>query len=323
MVIRAGRVLVTGGAGMVGSTIVDQLLDQEVDEIVVIDDFTRGRRENLRSALQRGRVRVTEGDIRDRDLVAKTMEGVEIVFHQAALRVTQCAAEPRAAVGVLVDGTLNVAEAAVAAGVSRVVAASSASVYGAAVEFPTPEAHHPYANRTLYGAAKAFSEGLLRSFHDTSGLDYVALRYFNVYGPRMDTAGRYTEVLVRWMERVDAGLPPVIFGDGSQTLDLVHVDDVARANLLAAATDSTDEVVNIGSGTETSLRDLAVAVVTAMGSCLEPEYAPGRTVNDVPRRLADTTRARSVLGFRAEVSLHEGLGRLVEWWRNRHDPPRP
>ena len=181
-------------------------------------------------------------------LVASLMAGIDLVFHQAAIRITQCATEPRLALEVLVDGTYEVVEAAADAGVRKVVAASSASVYGLAEEFPTAEQHHPYANDTLYGAAKTFNEGLLRSFHAMRGLDYVALRYFNVYGPRMDIHGLYTEVLIRWMERIEAGQPPLILGDGEQTMDFVFTEDIARANLLAAASDATDEVFNIGSG---------------------------------------------------------------------------
>src|SRR5580693_3116793 len=255
--IRGARCLVTGGAGTIGSTIVDQLTDAGAAEVIVLDNFVRGRRENLATALASGKVQVTDGDIRDRQLVAKVMAGVDVVFHQAAIRITQCATDPRLAVEVLVDGTYEVVEAAANAGVRKVVAASSASVYGLATEFPTAEDHHPYANDTLYGAAKTFNEGLLRSFHAMRGLDYVALRYFNVYGPRMDIYGLYTEVLIRWMERIEAGQAPLILGDGTQTMDFVFTEDIARANLLAAEAGITDEVINIGTGTETSLTELA------------------------------------------------------------------
>src|SRR5262249_10434439 len=190
-------------------------------------------------------------------LVRRLMQGVDLLFHQAAIRITQCSSEPRLALEVLVDGTYEVIEAAVEAGVRKVVAASSASVYGGAEEFPTTERHHPYNNDTLYGAAKTFNEGLLRSFHAMRGLDYVALRYFNVYGPRMDIHGRYPGVLTGGMERTAAGQPPLILGDGLQTMDFVYTEDIARANLLAADGDVTDEVFNIASSTETSLIELA------------------------------------------------------------------
>jgi UDP-glucose 4-epimerase len=313
--MRGERAFITGGAGAVGSNIADQLVQAGASEVVVLDNFVRGRRENLDWAVANGPVRVVQGDVRDRELVAELTRGMDVVFHQAALRITQCAEEPRLALEVMVDGTYNVIEAALREGVRRVVAASSASVYGLAEAFPTTELHHPYANDTLYGAAKTFNEGMLRSFHSMRGLDYVALRYFNVYGPRMDIHGVYTEVLVRWMERIEAGQPPLILGDGSQTMDFVYIEDVARANLLAAQVETTDAVFNVASGVETSLLELANALIVAMGAEVPVEFGPERAVNKVPRRLADTTLAREPLGFEAEVDLEEGLRRLVSWWR--------
>jgi UDP-glucose 4-epimerase len=313
-----GRVLVTGGAGTIGSTIVDQLVDRDVAEIVVLDNLVRGRRDNLSAALATGRVELVDGDIRDRALLARLLRGTDVVFHQAAIRITQCAEEPRTALEVLVDGTFDVLEAAVEAGVRKVVAASSASVYGLADRFPTSEDHHPYHNRTFYGAAKVFNEGMLRSFAEMYGLRYVALRYFNVYGPRMDIFGVYTEVLVRWIERIAAGEPPLILGDGKQTMDFVYVEDVARANILAAEADVTDQSFNVASGVEVSINDLADALLKVMGSDQSPEYGPARSVNAVPRRLAETANAAEQLGFVARVGLHEGLERLVEWWQQSH-----
>jgi len=313
--LRGERALVTGGAGAIGSHVVDQLIAAGAEEVVVLDNFVRGRRQNLRKALATGQIRLVDGDIRDAALVSRLMRDVDIVFHLAAIRITQCAEEPRLALEVLVDGTFNVLAEAAREGVRKVVASSSASVYGLAEQFPTPETHHPYANTTLYGAAKVFNEGLLRSFHAMAGLDYVALRYFNVYGPRMDVHGLYTEVLVRWMERISDGSPPLIYGDGSHTMDFVHVEDVARANILAATADVTDEVFNIASGEETSLADLASMLLHAMGSPLATQFGPERHVNAVPRRLADTSRARDRLGFAAAVALEPGLLGLVEWWQ--------
>jgi UDP-glucose 4-epimerase len=316
-VITGQRCLVTGGAGTIGSTIVDQLVAAGAGEIIVLDNLVRGRRENLAEALGSGRVRLEEGDIRDTALVRRLMSGIDLVFHQAAIRITQCASEPRLALEVLVDGTYEIIEAAADAGVRKVVAASSASVYGLADHFPTTERQHPYDNDTLYGAAKTFNEGLLRSFHAMRGLDYVALRYFNVYGPRMDIHGLYTEVLIRWMERIEAGQPPLILGDGLQTMDFVYTEDIARANLLAASSDATDQVFNIASSTESSLIDLAEALQRAMGSDLELEFGPPRGVNGVTRRLADTSAAAQVLGWKADIGLDEGLTRLVAWWRGQ------
>jgi len=316
-VITGQRCLVTGGAGTIGSTIVDQLVAAGAGEIIVLDNLVRGRRENLAEALDSGRVRLEVGDIRDAALVRQLMSGIDFVFHQAAIRITQCASEPRLALEVLVDGTYEIVEAAADAGVRKVVAASSASVYGLADHFPTTERQHPYGNDTLYGAAKTFNEGLLRSFHAMRGLDYVALRYFNVYGPRMDIHGLYTEVLIRWMERIEAGQPPLILGDGLQTMDFVYTEDIARANLLAATSDATDQVFNIASSTETSLVELAEALQRAMGSDLELEFGPPRGVNAVTRRLADTSAAAQVLGWKADIGLDEGLSRLVAWWRGQ------
>ncbi len=316
---RGSRFLITGGAGLIGSHIADMLVQEKrhlnCREIVVFDNFVRGRRENLEWAVANGPVTIIEGDIRDWEHLAKAMEGIDVVFHQAAIRITQCAEEPRLALEVMADGTFNVLEAAVMTGVKKVVAASSASIYGLAETFPTGEGHHPYNNRTLYGAAKAFNEGLLRSFREMYGLGYVGLRYFNVYGPRMDVYGVYTEVLIRWMERIASGLPPLILGDGLQTMDFVYVEDVARANILAAQSDATDLVLNIASGVETSLNELARTLLDVMGSRMSPEYGPERRVNPVSRRLADISRAKEILGYEPRVNLRDGLAQLVEWWQ--------
>lgn len=309
------NVLITGGAGLIGSHIADLLVREDDPEILILDNFVRGRHENLSWATANGHIRIVEGDIRDTALLRKVMQGVDVVFHQAAIRITQCAEEPRLALEVLTEGTFNVLEGAAACGVRKVVAASSASVYGLAESFPTSESHHPYHNRTLYGAAKAFNEALLRSFHEMYQLPYVALRYFNVYGPRMDIYGAYTEVLIRWMERIAAGKPPLILGSGNQTMDFVFVEDVARANVLAAKSEVQDEVFNVASGVESSLNDLAQMLLKVMGSNLAVEYGPERKVNAVSRRLADTSKARQMLGFSAGVPLEEGLKRLVDWWQ--------
>ncbi|MGC5020492.1 NAD-dependent epimerase/dehydratase family protein [Micromonospora sp. DT47] len=314
--IEGARALVTGGAGTIGSHVVDELVRGGAAEIVVLDNLVRGRRANLGWALENGPVRLVEGDIRDAALVHQVTRGKDLVFHLAAIRITQCAEEPRLANEVLVGGTFNVLEAAAAERVGKVVASSSASVYGLAEQFPTTERHHPYNNDTFYGAAKAFNEGMLRSFHSMYGLDYVALRYFNVYGPRMDIHGLYTEVLIRWMERIESGTSPLILGDGLQTMDFVHVADIARANILAARADVTDDIFNIASGTETSLKQLARALSEVMKSDLVPEHGPARAVNGVTRRLADTSAAADKLGFRAGIGLHEGLQGLVDWWRS-------
>ncbi len=316
MQISGANILVTGGCGLIGSTTIDLLLrEHSPARIVIFDNFSRGTLTNVEQALKDPRVTLVRGDIRDAQAVHEAMKGMDAVIHMAALRITACAAEPREAMEVMCVGSFNVVEAAQAAGVRKVIAASTASIYGLADQFPTREDHHPYNNRTWYGASKIMLEGLLRSFNDMYGLPYVALRYFNVYGPRMDIHGKYTEVLIRWMERIDSGQPPLILGDGTQTMDFVYIDDVARANVLALQSDVSDEVFNVASGTETSLNDLAAALLRVMGSDLKPEYGPERKVNPVSRRLADTSKAERMLGFRAAFGLEEGLRRLVEWWR--------
>jgi UDP-glucose 4-epimerase len=313
--LQGARVLVTGGAGTIGSTIVDHLITAGVERVDVLDNLVRGRRANLDKAAASGRVELIEGDLRDRDLVHDLTRGKDIVFHQAAIRITQCAEEPRLALEVLVDGTFNVLEAAAAHRIDKLIAASSASVYGMAETFPTTERHHHHNNDTFYGAAKSFNEGMARSFRAMTGLDYVLLRYFNVYGPRMDVHGLYTEVLVRWMERIADGQPPLIYGDGLQSMDFIHTTDVARANILAAGSDAREGVYNIASGTETSLLELAEALLRAMDSGLQVEHGPDRAVNGVIRRQADTSAAKLDLGFIAETGLEDGLRELVDWWR--------
>lgn len=309
-------ILVTGGAGFIGSHIVDLLLRHGVGEIVVLDNMVRGSLANLASALGSGRVRVVEGDIRDRALLQGLVKGRDIVFHQAALRITQCAAEPRHAFEVMATATFDLLEACVAHEVKKVVAASSASIYGLASEFPTRETAAPYENRTLYGGFKLLNESLLRSFNDMYGLRSCALRYFNVYGPRMDIHGRYTEVLIRWMDRIAAGQPPIIFGDGLQTMDFVDVRDVARANVAAALAPAGDDAFNVASGTEVSLRQLAEALLGTMDRRdLAIDYQPPRAVNPVERRLGDVAKASALLGFETRIGLDQGLRDLVAWWR--------
>ena len=312
----------TGGAGLIGSTTIDLLLrDHRPAQIVIVDNMVRGSLANIEDALADPRVRFVHGDIGDREVVRRLFDGMDAVIHMAALRITACAAEPRRAMETMGDGSFNVVEAAAAAGVEKVVAASSASIYGMADSFPTREDHHPYNNRTWYGASKVMLEGLLRSYHAMSGLPYVALRYFNVYGPRMDLHGKYTEVLIRWMERIASGRSPLILGDGRQTMDFVYIEDIARANVLALRSDVVDDVFNIASGTETSLLDLAETLLHAMDVPTMPlAFGPERGVNPVPRRLADTTKARRLLGFEASVGLEEGLRRLVAWWQSVREP---
>jgi UDP-glucose 4-epimerase len=312
--LSGARALVTGGAGFVGSYIVEQLIAAGAARVVVIDDFTRGRRENLQSVTGHPALEVIAGDICDAALVNRACSGTDFVFHQAALRITQCAEDPVRAVKVMVEGTQNVLEAAVRHHCVKVVAASSASVYGEPDRLPMRETD-PFNNRTIYGAAKIANEQMYRAYMEMYGLRYLALRPFNVYGPRMDAFGVYTEVMIRWLERLGLGNAPLIFGDGSQTMDFVYVGDVARANLLAATSEATDDVLNVGTGTETSLAELCRLLCELAGHPeLEPVYGEARKVNGVRRRRAATEHARELIGFEAKVGLREGLRELVAWY---------
>ena len=299
-----------------GSTIVDQLLSAGTAEVRVLDNFVRGTWHNLAVADSRQRpgLEVIEGDIRDAATVERATAGIDYVFHQAALRVTRCAEAPREAVDVLIGGTLNVLEAAVRHKVKKIVAASSASVYGNPSCLPIDEGH-VFNNRTLYGAGKIANEQMLRAYYEMFKLPYVALRYFNVYGPRMDMEGVYTEVMIRWLDAIEAGRRPLIFGDGSQSMDFVFVDDVARANLLALESEIADYAFNVGTGISTTLSQLCAALVRLMGSALEPEYREARKLGDASVRRAAIEKAEKLLHISAKIGLEEGVRRLIAWRR--------
>ncbi len=305
------KIVVIGGAGFIGSHIVDQLLAEPVREIVVIDNFVRGGLANIERSLADPRVRVVEGNITSPDFLEGLLENAAGVFHLAALWLFECVHEPRSAVEVNVVGTYNVVEAAARAGVRKVVYSSSASVYGNAVVTPMTE-DHPFNNRTMYGATKIAGEQFFRSFFEQHGLDYVGLRYMNVYGPRMDDKGAYVSVIMKVLDRIERDLPPVIFGDGSQSYDFVHVDDVARANILALKSDASDECVNIGMGVKTSIDELVAQLLTLTGSRLVPEYQPEEQMF-VTHRVGSTEKAERLLGFVAQVPLEEGLRSVVTW----------
>lgn len=310
--VEGTSVLITGGAGFVGSTIADQLLDAGAAEVRVLDNFIRGTRRNLEEAENKGGLLVIEGDVRDPAMVESAMAGVDYVFHEAALRITRCAESPREAIEVLVNGTLNVLESAVRHKIKKVIAASSASVYGEPSYLPMDE-NHPFNNRTLYGAGKIANEQMLRAYYEMFRLPYIAFRYFNVYGPRMDLDGVYTEVMIRWLDAIEAGQAPRIFGDGSQSMDFVFVEDVARANIAALRSEVTDEVFNVGTSAQTSLNELCNLLLRVTGSSLRPEYHEARKVNNVQARRAAVEKANRMLHFRSSVDLETGLRALIRW----------
>src|SRR3954463_16572832 len=303
--------LVIGGAGFLGSHIVDELLDEPVSKNVVLDNFVRGTRANLEEAAPDPRVEIVEGSVTDVEQLQALMRDTDYVFHLAALWLHECVHEPRSAIDVNVVGTWNVVEAAKETGVKRVVYSSSASVYGNALESPMTE-EHPFNNRTLYGATKIAGEQFLRAFNEQHGLDYVGLRYMNVYGPRMDYKGAYVSVIMKVLDKIDAGEQPVIFGDGSQAYDFVHVHDVARANVLALKSDATDANYNVGTGVKTTIKKLVDGLLEITGTDLEPEYRPDEQMF-VTHRVGSTEAAERDLGFSAVVPYREGLRSVVEW----------
>lgn len=313
--IQGRKILITGGAGFIGSTAADQLIAAGAAEVRVLDNFVRGNRKNLEQAASTGKLIIIEGDVTNPDTVDSAVWGVDYILHQAALRITRCAEAPREGIEVLVNGTLNVLESAVRHKIKKIVAASSASVYGNPLYLPMDE-DHPFNNRTLYGAAKIANEQMLRAYNEMHGLQYVALRYFNVYGPRMDLDGVYTEVMVRWMDAIQSGQPPKIFGDGSQSMDFVYVEDVARANLAALVSDVSDDVFNVGTGVQTTLKQLSELLLAAYGSQLAPEHHPARAVNNVQARRAAVDKAKRLIDFEAKIDLEAGLRSLVQWRDN-------
>jgi UDP-glucose 4-epimerase len=253
----------------------------------------------------------------DLPLLREVTEGIDGVFHLAALWLHECVHEPRRALEVNVDGTYNVAETARKLGVGKVVFSSSASVYGDAVVTPMTE-DHPFQNRTMYGATKIAGEQFFRSTYEQYKMDYVGLRYMNVYGPRMDYKGTYVSVIMRVLDRIEQGQPPTIFGDGSQSYDFIHVEDVARANILAMKADVTDQFLNIGTGIKTTINELVERLLEVTGSNLKPEYRPQESMF-VTHRVGSTEKAWEMIGFSARVPLREGLRTVVKWRRQKGD----
>ncbi|MBW1690861.1 MAG: SDR family NAD(P)-dependent oxidoreductase [Deltaproteobacteria bacterium] len=313
MDIRGKRILVIGGAGLIGSHVVEELLKEDVGEVIVYDNFSRGTHENLEQALKDPRCRIFEigGDILQADILHDAVNGVDGVVHLAALWLLQCYEYPRAAFEVNVGGTFNVLEACVSRGVKTLVYSSSASVYGNAVEEPMTE-QHPYNNWTFYGATKIAGEHMFRAYHRRYGLNGVILRYMNVYGPRQDYKGTYTAVIMKILDRIDKGLPPVVYGDGSQAYDFIYVGDTARANVCALKSDVSFGIYNVGRGIKTTIKELTELILKITGSDAAIQYEPGGQ-SFVTNRVGDPAAAERDLGFLWTVDLEDGLERLVEW----------
>lgn len=306
-----------GGAGLIGSHVVEELIKEDVAKVVIYDNFTRGKRENIRNALRDQRVEVFEGDITHVDVLNDAMRGIDYVFHLAALWLLHCYEYPRAAFEVNIRGTFNVLEACVKNNIKKLIFSSSASVYGNAVEIPMTE-DHPYNNRTFYGATKIAGEHMCRAFYERYGLNYVGLRYMNVYGPRQDYKGAYTSVIMKMLDRLDRGLPPIVYGDGSQSYDFIYVVDAAKANICALKSDATDNFYNVGMGVKTSIKELAELILELTNSNLKIQYKPaGQTF--VTHRIGSTERAKRDLGFEATTSLREGLKELIKWRNQQPD----
>jgi UDP-glucose 4-epimerase len=315
MELNGKRLLVVGGAGLIGSHVVDQLLETDVAEVVVYDNFFRGSMDNLETALRDPRVTIFPhgGDILHRDILDKAMEGIDGVFHLAALWILQCHEYPETAFDVNVQGTFNVAMAAIRHKVKRVVYSSSASVYGDALETPMTE-QHPYNNFTFYGASKIAGEHFFKSLGHRYDLDWVGLRYMNVYGPRQDYKGAYVAVMHKILDRIEAGEPPIVFGDGSQRYDFIHVSDIARANLLAMQAETSGECYNVGRGIGTSILELTELLLRLAGSHLPIEYEDAG-LTFVTNRIGCPEKARRDLGFSWSIDLEEGMRSLIEWRR--------
>jgi UDP-glucose 4-epimerase len=319
MEIRGSRVLVIGGAGFIGSHVVDELRKEDVGEILIYDNFCRGTMSNLEEAQNDPRVRIYEvgGDICQTDILDSAMKGVDYVIHLAALWLLQCYEYPRAAFDVNIRGTFNVLEACVNNKIKKLIYSSSASVYGDAIEIPMTE-DHPFNNKTFYGATKIAGEQMCRAFYHRYGLNYVGLRYMNVYGPRQDYRGAYIAVIMKILDRLDKGLPPIVYGDGSQAYDFIYVSDCAKANLCAMKADTTDTFYNVGRGIQTTIKELTETILEITHSDLKIQYEPEGTTF-VKNRVGCPKKAETEIGFKAEVGLREGLKRLIEWRKNHKE----
>lgn len=315
MDVRGKKLVVIGGAGLIGSHTVDALIKEDVAEIIIYDNFVRGTRENLAQALKDPRVKINEvgGDITQTDLLNAALKGADGVFHFAALWLLQCHEFPRSAFDVNVQGTFNVIEACVANNVKRLVYSSSASVYGDAVEEPMTESH-PFNNTNFYGATKIAGEAMVRSYFHRYGLPYVGLRYMNVYGPRQDYKGAYIAVIMKMLDALERNESPKIYGDGSQAYDFVAVKDCAAANVAAMKADAVDKFYNVGTGKRTTIKELTHLILNLTQSPCEIQYEPAG-LTFVKNRIGCPKAASEDLGFNAKIDLEHGLMQLIEWRR--------
>ena len=312
--IQNSTIFLTGGAGFIGSYVIEILLTHNPKKIIILDNLCRGSHANMINFKDSPVVEFIEGDMKDEALLEKCIAGADFVYHMAALRINSCAANPAEGFEVMLKSTFNVANLCVKHKVKKVIYSSSASVYGLAQNFPTPETDNPYDNQTFYGGAKIWGEQLFRSFKFMYGLDYVALRYFNVYGPRMDTDGKYTEVMIKWLDCIRDKKQPAIFGDGSDSMDFVHVKDIAQANVLALLSEVTDEAFNVGDQEETSLKEMLSCLLKVNNYEVQPIHKEANSVNPVSRRLADISKAKKLLGYEPSLNLENGLKELSNWY---------
>lgn len=315
--IQNSVVLVTGGAGFIGSYVVEELLLRKVKKIIIIDNLIRGSYENMNNFISNPIVHFIEADIRNLQILENAVQQSDYVFHMAALRINSCAADPKEGFEVMLKATFDLAQLCVKHGIKKIIYSSSASVYGLSQNFPTPETDNPYNNQTFYGGAKLWGEQLFRSFKFMYGLEYVALRYFNVYGPRMDTDGKYTEVMIKWLDCIKDGKSPKIFGTGNTSMDFVYVKDVAKANIAALDSDISDESFNVGNKEETSLLQLLKLLLKVNNSNLKPEFHEENSINPVSRRLAENSKAKKLLNFQPSISLETGMKELSNWYFNK------
>jgi UDP-glucose 4-epimerase len=322
MNLNGKKLLLIGGAGLIGSHTVDQLTREDVSEIRIFDNLSRGRLENLEAAFKDPRVKLfpAGGDILHTDVLGAALDGIDGVFHFAALWLLHCYEYPHSAFDVNIRGTFNVIDACARRRIERVVFSSSASVYGDALTEPMTE-EHPFNNDTFYGASKIAGEQMLRSYYakgKKSGVpfNYAALRYFNVFGPRQDYKGAYVAVIMKMLDRMDAGLPPIIYGDGSQAYDFIYVGDCARANVLAMKAETNDACYNVCTGRKTTLREVAELLFELTGHPKEIQFEPA-TTSFVKNRLGSAEKAKREIAFEAKTSLREGLKELIEW-RSAH-----